>query len=135
MPTETPDRPLQYLDKAVSAMRDMGLWPEQPADAPIIGLLEQITSLDETRVLLIGRTLAQASAFNEVVRQQVAATRIGQRYGEITSGFDSIREDARKLLDQIDDGEVDLQERVGTVWMKLTRGDIATRSGESDEQH
>ncbi len=62
------EKPLQYLDKAVTAIRDMGLWPEQQGEQPITGLLSQITELDETRVVLIGRTLSQASAFNEVVR-------------------------------------------------------------------
>lgn len=62
------EKPLQYLDKAVNAIRDLGIWPEQQGEAPITGLLEKITELDETRVILIGRTLSQASAFNEVVR-------------------------------------------------------------------
>ena len=74
------EKPLQYLDKAVNAIRDLGIWPEQQGEAPITGLLQQITELDETRVILIGRTLSQASAFNEVVREQVAAMKIGERY-------------------------------------------------------
>ena len=71
------EKPLQYLDKAVNAIRDLGIWPEQQGEQPITGLLSQITELDETRVILIGRTLSQASAFNEVVREQVAAMKIG----------------------------------------------------------
>ena len=67
------EKPLQYLDRAVTAIRDLGIWPEQQGEQPITGLLSQITELDETRVILIGRTLSQASAFNEVVREQVAA--------------------------------------------------------------
>src|SRR5690606_38708447 len=119
------EKPLQYLDKAVNAIRDLGIWPEQQGEQPITGLLSQITELDETRVVLIGRTLSQASAFNEVVREQVAAMKIGERYEDITKGFDSIRDDAKKMVDQLEDNKIDLLERASNVWMKVSRGDIA----------
>jgi hypothetical protein len=121
------EKPLQYLDKAVGAIRDLGIWPEQQGEQPITGLLKEITALDETRVILIGRTLSQASAFNEVVREQVAAMKIGERYEEITKGFDSIRDDAKGMVDQLTDNRIDLLERVSNVWMKVSRGDIAQR--------
>ncbi len=127
MATEVMDKPLQYLDKAVTAIRDLGIWPESSAEQPITGLLNEITALDETKVILIGRTLTQASAFNEVVRSQVAAMNVGNRYEEITNGFNSIRDDAKGMVDQLDDGKLDLMERVGNVWMKVSRGDIAQR--------
>ncbi|QDZ13411.1 cell surface protein [Devosia ginsengisoli] len=121
------EKPLQYLDKAVNAIRDLGVWPEQQGEQPITGLLSQITELDETRVVLIGRTLSQASAFNEVVREQIAAMKIGERYEDITKGFDSIRDDAKGMVDQLADNKLDLLERASNVWMKVSRGDIATR--------
>ncbi|KKC38177.1 cell surface protein [Devosia epidermidihirudinis] len=121
------EKPLQYLDRAVTAIRDLGIWPEQQGEQPITGLLSQITELDETRVVLIGRTLSQASAFNEVVREQVSAMKIGERYEDITKGFDSIRDDAKGMVDQLADNKIDLFERVSNVWMKVSRGDIATR--------
>jgi hypothetical protein len=127
MATELMDKPLQYLDKAVGAIRDLGIWPESSAEQPITGLLNQITALDETKVLLIGRTLTQASAFNEVVRSQVAAMNVGNRYEEITNGFNSIRDDAKGMVDQLEDGKLDLLERASNVWMKVSRGDIASR--------
>ena len=127
MATEIIDKPLQYLDKAMGAIKDLGIWPEQPGEQPITGLLNEITDLDETKVILIGRTLTQAGAFNEVVRSQVAAMNIGERYEDITNGFNSIRDDAKGLVDQLDDGKLDFMERVGNVWMKVSRGDIASR--------
>ncbi len=127
MSTELTEKPLQYLDKAMGAIREMGLWPENTEEAPITGLLEQITELDETRVILIGRTLNQASIFNEVVREQISAMNIGERYEDITNGFDSIRDDAKGMVDQLEDGKLDMLERASNVWMKVTRGDIPTR--------
>lgn len=120
--------PMQYLDKAMDTIRDLGLMPaEGSEDAPIISLLNQITDLDEARVTAIARTLNQASLFNDVVREQVQAMDISNRYEEITNAFNSIRDDAKTMVDQLDDGKLDGFERISNVWMKVTRGDIATR--------
>jgi len=127
MATEVMEKPLQYLDKAMGAIKQLGIWPEQAGEQPITGLLNEITGLDENKVILIGRTLTQASAFNEVVRSQVAAMSVGERYEDITNGFNSIRDDAKAMVDQLDDGKLDLMERVSNVWMKVSRGDIASR--------
>ncbi|HEY0920593.1 cell surface protein [Devosia sp.] len=127
MATEVMDKPLQYLDRAMTAIRDLGIWPEQQGEQPITGLLAEITHLDETKVILIGRTLTQASAFNEVVRSQVAAMTVGERYEQITNAFNSIRDDAKGMVDQLDDGRLDMLERASNVWMKISRGDIASR--------
>ncbi len=121
--------PLAYLDRALGSLRDLGLLPSAPAthEAPIVGLLQQISDLDEDRVVAITRTLAQASLFNEVVREQVAAMDIGTRYERIVNDFNSIRDDARSMVDQMADGRISTFERLTNVWMKATRGDIAQR--------
>ena len=120
--------PMQYLDKAMNGLRDLGLVPEDGGEeAPIIALLNQITELDEDKVVAIARTLNQASLFNEVVREQVAAMNVGERYAEITQAFDSIRDDAQGMVKQIDDGRIDTWERLQNTWMKVSRGDIASR--------
>jgi hypothetical protein len=127
MATDVMEKPLQYLDRAMASIKELGIWPEQAGEQPITGLLNEITELDETKVVLIGRTLTQASAFNEVVRSQVAAMNVGERYEDITNGFNSIRDDAKGMVDQLGDGKLDLMERASNVWMKVSRGDIATR--------
>jgi len=120
--------PIQYLDKAMNSLHDLGLLPEQGGEeAPIIALLKQIADLDEERVVAITRTLSQASLFNEVVREQVQAMDIGTRYEDIVDAFNSIRDDAKKMVEQIDDGKLDTFERISNAWMKVTRGDIASR--------
>ncbi|MDJ0739216.1 MAG: cell surface protein [Gammaproteobacteria bacterium] len=121
--------PMQYLDKAMTALHDMGLVPSDGSgeEAPIIVLLNLISDLDEERVAAIARTLDKASLFNDVVREQVQAMEIGERYEEITNSFNSIREDAKKMVEQIEDGKIDTFERISNVWMKVTRGDIASR--------
>jgi hypothetical protein len=119
--------PLQYLDKASAALREMGLMPEKVEPAPINALLEKISDLDKDKIALIARTLGQAEVFNEVVREQTAQMEIGQRYEEITNGFNSIRDDAKRLVDQVSDGKVDIFERGTNMWMKIARGDISDR--------
>jgi hypothetical protein len=119
--------PMQYLDRATSALRDLGIVPPQAMDAPINGLLEKISDLDQDRIVIIARTLGQTSVFNEVVREQTQAMEIGERYRQITEAFNSIRDDTKKMVDQLDDQKIDFFERINNVWMKLSRGDVADR--------
>jgi len=122
---------LQYLDRAMGGLRDLGLVKEDSSagSAPIVALLEQISDLEPDKVAAIARTLDQASVFNDVVREQISGVTIGERYEGITSAFNSIRDDARSLVDQYSDGKISTMERVSNVWMKMTRGDIASRFG------
>ena len=90
-------QPMRYLDKAMGALRDLGL-PMPAANAeesPITGLLSKIMEVDADRVTLIARMLDQASTFNEVVREQIKAIKVGERYETITTAFNSIRDDAK----------------------------------------
>lgn len=119
--------PLKYLDKALNSLRDLDLMPADSKEAPVIALLNQITDLDEDKVVAIAMTLNQASLFNEVVREQVSAMQIGERYEEIIKSFNSIREDAKGMIEQLEDGKVNTWERVQNVWMKVSRGDISGR--------
>jgi hypothetical protein len=119
--------PIQYLDKAMTRLRDLGLVPEKTEEAPIVALLNRVSDLDEAKVIAIARTLSQASLFNQVVREQIAAMELGERYEKITNGFNSIRDDAKTMVDQIEDGRIDTWERLQNVWQKATRGDIAGR--------
>ncbi len=118
---------LQYLDRAMGELKALGLAGEGSEPAPVIALLNVISHLDADRVAAIARTLDQASYFNDVVRREVGNMKVAERYEGITSAFDSIRDDARALVDQYADGKISTIERAQNVWMKMTRGDIATR--------
>lgn len=119
--------PLKYLDKALNALHDLGLMPESTDESPIIALLNQIADLDESKVVAIARTLNQASTFNEVVREQISAMEVGERYEEITAAFNGIRDDAQEMVEQLEDGKIDTWERLQNIWTKVSRGDIASR--------
>ena len=119
--------PMQYLDRALTTLRDMGIVPAKGEEAPINALLQKISDLDADRVTVIARTLNQAANFNEIVRENVSAMHVGDRYRQITEGFNSIRDDAKAMVDQIADGKISTWERATNSWMKLTRGDVADR--------
>jgi hypothetical protein len=119
--------PMQYLDKAAMALRDLGIMPPKAEEAPILGLLQRISDIDEGKITVIARTLSQTGVFNEVVREQTEAVEIGERYRQIAEAFNSIRDDAKAMVDQIADAKIDLWERVNNMWMKVSRGDIADR--------
>ncbi|MBT8102656.1 MAG: cell surface protein [Gammaproteobacteria bacterium] len=118
---------LKYFDRAMNQLRDLGLVPDVSDEAPIVALLNRLTQLDEAKVTAIARTMSQASLFNEVVREQISSMKLGARYEEITDSFNSIRDDAKSMVEQVEDGKIDTFERISNVWMKVTRGDIASR--------
>jgi len=124
-----------YLDKALTQIRDLGLMPEKVDEAPVVSLLQKLTDIDEAKVVAIARTLSQASVFNDIVREQVSEMRVGERYEKVTESFNSIRSDAKRMVDQLEDGKVDTFERIGNVWMKVTRGDIASRFDDIKETY
>ncbi|WP_295420675.1 hypothetical protein [Sulfurovum sp.] len=118
---------VNYLDRAMTQIRDLGLAPEKTQEAPVVAIIEKIADIDEAKSVAIARTLSQASVFNDVVRNEISQMNVGERYKEITDAFNSIRDDAKSMVEQVEDGKIDTFERIGNVWMKVTRGDIATR--------
>ena len=111
----TDQSPLQYLDKALGALRNLGLVPAEPEPAPVIAILDRIAHLEPEKTAAIARTLSQASLFNEVVREHIDAMRIGERYRAITKAFDSIRDDAKRMVDQVADEKIDTFERLSNI--------------------
>lgn len=126
-PSNIISTPLKYLDKAVNGLRDLGLLPEKPNEAPIVALIEQISDLDEEKAVAIARTLSYTTVFNEVVREQITQMKVGERYEKITGAFNSIRDDAKSMVDQLEDGKISTMEKLQNLWMKVTRGDIPNR--------
>src|SRR3954466_5650681 len=127
-PTMVP-QPMRYLDKAMGALRDLGLPPPAPAvgATPIPGLLSQLGDLDPDRVTLIARVLNQATVFNEVVREQIRAMQIAERSEVVTNSFNSIRDDAKEMVNQLSDGRISTGEKLRNMWMNVRRGDISSR--------
>ena len=66
---------LQYLDKAVGTLRQLGLFPDKKGEiAPVVALLNQISELEPDKVTTIARTLDQMSLFKPITKRTLMAT-------------------------------------------------------------
>lgn len=128
LPATTAPKGGAILDRALMTLRDLGLLPSAPpAEQPVVKLLARIEAVDGVRVAAIARTLSQQHWFNEVVRSHIAEMTVGERFGRIAGDFDGIVADLKMMTDHLEDGRIDLSERVALWVMKMSRGDIADR--------
>lgn len=115
-----------YLDRSMNSLRSIGItFPSQ--DAPVLALLDKVSVYDANRVTNIAATLQQSTVFNAAVRDKLQGMDIGSRYADISASFDSIRDDAQKMMEWMADGKLQLSERVKLTWLNLRRGSIPDR--------
>ena len=112
----------KYLDRALGVLKKLGVAPRDDVPQELISLLEGVRQLDEPRVLAIANTIKHMSTFNALVRDNVENINVGNRYLEITQMFDSIREDSKTLISQLDDGKIGITEKAQNLWMRMRRG-------------
>ncbi len=117
----------KYLDRAMGVLKKLGVAPRDDVPQELISLLEGVRKLDEPRVLAIANTIKHMSTFNALVRDNVENINVGNRYLEITQMFDSIREDSKTLISQLDDGKIGITEKAQNLWMKMRRGTPSAR--------
>lgn len=118
---------MNYLDRAVTALRSVGIALPAQEEAPVLKLLDAVAKYDNNRVTDIAATLQKSSLFNAAVRDQIQGMDISTRYADITAKFDSIRDDSQKMVEWMSDGKLDLHEKVQLGWMKMRRGSIPDR--------
>lgn len=126
-PSPTAKKAKGYLDKAVDVLEKFGLKDAEAPPAELIRLLEEVKHVDEARALAIANTIKYMSTFNQLVRDNVEDINVGNRYLEISQMFDSIREDSKKLIHQLEDGKIGITEKMANLWMKLRRGTPSDR--------
>lgn len=112
----------RYLDQAVTVLKQFGVSPKDEGPSELTTLLEEVRHVDEAKVLAIAKTIHYMSTFNGLVRDNVESIQIGNRFLEITQMFDSIREDSKMLIAQLDDGKFSVAEKAQNLWMKIRRG-------------
>lgn len=117
----------EYLNRAVDVLKKFGIDSNNSAPQELITLLESVKHLDEAKVLAIANVIQHMSAFNALVRENVEGMNVGNRYMNITQMFDSIREDSKRLISQLDDGRISGTEKVSNWWMKIRRGTPSDR--------
>ena len=112
----------KYMDRALDVLEKFGIATGKEAQNELIRLLEEVRHVDEGRALAIANVVKYMSEFNQLVRENVEDINVGNRYLEISQMFDSIREDSKRLIAQLDDGKIGLGEKMSNVWMKIRRG-------------
>ena len=117
----------KYLDKAVEVLDKLGISKSEDNSAQMLRLLDQVKHVDEAKVLAIAKVIQHMSTFNQMVRDNVENISIGNRYLDITQQFDSIREDSKALIAQLDDGKISFGEKIQNYWMNLRRGTPSDR--------
>jgi hypothetical protein len=117
----------KYLDKAVDVLEKFGVKGKGDTPVELIRLLEEVKHVDEARALAIANTIKYMSTFNQLVRDNVENINVGNRYLDISQMFDSIREDSKSLIKQLDDGKIGVTEKVANVWMNIRRGSPSAR--------
>ncbi|QDV62938.1 cell surface protein [Crateriforma conspicua] len=117
----------EYLDRALDTLKKFGGEDRASAPQELISLLESVRHLDEAKVLAIADVIKHMGSFNAMVRENVESIQVGNRYMEITQMFDSVREDSKRLIGQLDDGKISGTEKISNWWMKLRRGTPSDR--------
>ena len=117
----------KYLDRAVSVLQKFGVAPTSGSQSELTKLLDEVKHVGEAKVLAIAKTIQHMSTFNALVRDNVESINIGNRYLDITQMFDSVREDSKTLIKQLDDGKFSLTEKASNLWMRMRRGTPSAR--------
>ncbi len=128
VPNNLGEAPIQkYLDRALGALQQFGISAGADAPQELVRLLDEVKYVDEPRALAIGSTIQHMSKFNALVRENVENIAIGNRYLDITQMFDSVREDSKMLISQLDDGRISVGEKAQNLWMRMRRGTPSAR--------
>jgi len=112
----------KYLDRSVAVLEKFGIVPKESEESQLATILQEVVTVDEPRVLAIAKTVRYASSFNDLVRNNVADMHVTDRYADISQMFNSIRDDSKRMLEQLSDGKVDFKERMQNMWMRVVRG-------------
>lgn len=112
----------KYLDQAMVVLKKFGIDSKNSAPQELISLLESVKHIDEAKVLAIADVIQHMGSFNALVRENVESIQVGNRYMDITQMFDSVREDSKRLIAQLDDGKISGTEKLSNWWMKIRRG-------------
>ncbi|MFV0446305.1 MAG: cell surface protein [Planctomycetaceae bacterium] len=116
-----------YLDRALGVLDDLGISHRDDVPQELVRLLDEVKDLDEPKVVAIADTIRHMSTFNALVRDNVENINVGNRYMDITQMFDSVREDSKTLINQLQDGKIGLGEKMQNLWMRMRRGTPSAR--------
>lgn len=117
-----------YMAQALEVLSKLGLSVTTPESTAAYGsVVGRLAVIDEPRTVSVLRVLQAQAGVSEVVNRELGDLKQTERYAEIAAHFDSIIEDATRMVEQVKDGKIDAREKLANFWMSLTRGSIPTR--------
>ena len=116
----------KYLDSAVSVLDRFGL-AKAPQESQLAKILQEAVTVNEAKVTAIARVVQYEDTFNALVRNNLEAMDVSEKYKNITSMFDSIRDDSKRMVGQLTKGKLGFKDRAQNTWMNLTRGSTHAR--------
>ncbi len=118
----------QQLQAAIDKIKSLGLASASAKPQAIVQIIDEIKDLDEGSALFVARTLSEQVSFDTLVVEKISGTAIGSEYNEITTAFDSIREDAKAAVQNAASGkEKSIFSKLTSFFKEATEGDIADR--------
>lgn len=112
----------KYFDQATEVLNAFGISLKEGEESRLATLLQEAVTVDEPKVVAIARTVRYLGTFNELVRDNISDMKVADRYQDIKNMFESVREDSKLLVKQLQDGKIDTKEKLTNLWMKLARG-------------
>ncbi len=117
----------KYLDSAVEVLDKFGILQKKTEGSELANVLEQLVSVDQSRVTAIARVVQYESSFNELARDKIKEMKVSNGYQTVTDDFTSIKVDYEALEKQREDNKLDWAEKAANIWMNVTRGTIPAR--------
>jgi hypothetical protein len=117
----------KYLTAAIGKLKELNISVGEPDSSIIAPLLASLAEIDETKALIVGRTLAYQDVFSAMVSKEISEMSVGDRQAELAATFKSIIADMKAMVSQAERGSLSIGDRIGNIYMKVTRGDVAYR--------
>jgi hypothetical protein len=119
-----------HLQTAIDKIKDLGLTLVEPDAQPMTAILERVSDVGGGKAFVIARTLTTMQAFDALVSEKLRQVNYGDRFDKITDGFNTILEDARRQIAHEEEGRHSLSGFFGSMYAKVTRGDISQQFDE-----
>jgi hypothetical protein len=120
---------VKYLEQGLQNLKDAAIVVNKDTtlEASTSALVAKVAEYDQNNAITISRILSYSSTFNEMIRTQLSNMDVANRYNQVTSLFDSIREDTRKQVILAESGKVSIFDKLGLWFGDFRRGSVAKR--------
>jgi hypothetical protein len=124
------DAMIPYLKSALEKLQTLGAPHQKGVESELIEMLNTVISVDQPRIIQIGRALEYSATYNAVVRENVSDMHVSERFNQIADLFAGIREDGKHMLEQAKKEKLTTGDKWDNLVMRVTRGSTHHRFDE-----